>query len=143
MPRHIRFHYALLNQDDEVVDSSQGREPLELIEGESHLLPGLEKAILAKEPQPGDEFLVTLSPDEAYGYQQMSLVRTLGQEMFDQPIDEIQAGSLLQLGSGEAAEVVKVVSVRDEAVTVDGNHPLAGLALRFGIQIWEVLESGY
>lgn len=140
MPRLIRFHYALLNEADEVVDSSQNGEPLELLEGASRLLPGLEKAILAQRPQAGDEFFVVLSPEDAYGHPQASLIRTLGQDMFEMPIDEIQAGAMLQLGRGGDARVVKVVGVDGDTVTVDANHPLAGLTLRFGIHIREAFE---
>lgn len=135
MPFYYRFDYAIRNDGDEVVDSSAGGEPLSFVEGDGTMIPGLETALKGRSP--GDEFQVTVGPDEAYGWRQNSLVRTLSSDMFDADVSDVEPGMVFQVGSGDQREVVKVIAVDGDGVTVDGNHPLAGLTFRFDISVRE------
>ena len=60
--------------------------------------------------------------------------------MIQTDADDIEVGMIFQVGSGDSAEVVKVTEVMEDAVTIDGNHPLAGLSFNFEIEILEVRE---
>jgi FKBP-type peptidyl-prolyl cis-trans isomerase SlyD len=139
MPRFYKFEYAIRNADGDVVDSSAGGEPLWFVEGDGRMIPGLEKALLGKES--GDEFTVTIGPDEAYGWPQRALVKTISPEMIDANVEKIEPGMIFQVGSGDAAEVVKVVEVKDDGITVDANHPLAGVTFNFEITVLESREA--
>jgi len=139
MPRFYKFEYAIRNADGDVVDSSEGGEPLWFVEGDGRMIPGLEKALLGKES--GDEFTVTIGPDEAYGWPQRALVKTISPEMIDANVEKIEPGMIFQVGSGDAAEVVKVVEVKDDGITVDANHPLAGVTFNFEITVLESREA--
>lgn len=139
MPRFYRFDYAIKDQDGEVVDSSEGGEALSFVEGDGTMIPGLEQAL--KDRGAGDEFEVTIGPDDAFGWPQRSLIRTLSRDMFEADVDEIEEGMIFQVGSGSERQVVKVIEVAEDGITVDGNHPLAGLTFRFDIKVLEAREA--
>ena len=93
------------------------------------MIPGLEKAVSGRDP--GDEFTVTIRPEDAYGWPQRQLIRTVAKDMIQSDAEEIEVGMLFQLGSGAESQVVKVIEVEQDSVTIDGNHPLAGLDFCF------------
>jgi len=139
MPDFYRFHYAIKNQDGEVVDTSHSGEPLSFVEGDGTMIPGLERALRGRSQ--GDEFEVTIAPDDAFGWPQRSLIRTLAADMFQADVDEIKEGMIFQVGSGEERQVVKVIDVNEEGITVDGNHPLAGITFNFEITVLEARQA--
>ncbi len=139
MPRLYRFDYSIMNDAGEMVDTTEGGEPLSFVEGDGRMIPGLERALTGKAV--GDEFKVSVTPEDAYGWPKRSLIRTLSPGSFEADVEVIEAGMIFQLGRGSETEVVKVVEVSDDAITVDANHPLAGLTLNFVIQVLEVRDA--
>ncbi len=139
MPTYYKFNYALRNETGEVVDSSEAAEALFFVEGDGSMIPGLEKAVMGKEV--GDEFSVTIGPEDAYGWPQRQLVRTVSRDMIQSDAEEIEAGMIFQIGSGEESQVVKVVSIESDGITIDGNHPLAGITFNFDVHVMEVREA--
>lgn len=139
MPTYYKFNYALRNDTGEVVDSSEAAEALFFVEGDGSMIPGLEKAVTGKEV--GDEFSVTIGPEDAYGWPQRQLVRTVSRDMIQSDAEEIEAGMIFQIGSGEESQVVKVVSIESDGITIDGNHPLAGITFNFDVHVMEVREA--
>lgn len=137
--RYYRFDYAIRNEAGEVVDSSAGGEPLWFVEGDGRMIPGLERAVTGREE--GDEFQVTIGPDDAYGWPQRALIRTVAKEMIDADVEDIEPGMIFQVGSGNQAEVVKVMEVLDDGITVDANHPLAGITFRFDVKVLEARDA--
>ena len=67
------FHYTLTNAAGDVIDSSQGREPLPYLHGKGNIVPGLEKELLGKKV--GDKLNVVVSPEEGYGAHNPSLIQ--------------------------------------------------------------------
>lgn len=134
-PRYYQFDYTIRNAEGEVVDTSDGGVPLWFVEGDGRVMPGLEKGLAGKET--GDEFDLVIEPGDAYGWPQRSLVRTVAKEMIDANVADIEPGMIFQVGSGETTEVVKVVAVEEDGITIDGNHPLAGITFRFNIKVLE------
>jgi FKBP-type peptidyl-prolyl cis-trans isomerase SlyD len=131
----VSFNYTLRNADGEVLDSSEGQDPLTYLHGNDQIVPGLEIAMIGRKV--GDGFSVTVSPEEGYGVQQDALIQTVPRSAFD-GIDAIEAGMTFQADGPQGPMVVRVVSVDDESVTVDGNHDLAGATLNFTIEITEI-----
>ena len=136
MRSFISFNYTIKNPANEIVDSSDGGEPMSFIEGDGSMIVGLERALHGRSP--GDQFSVTIAPEDAYGHHQRVLVRSVSTDMFDTEIDQLVAGMIFQMGSGEDRQVVKIISVDEDSITIDGNHPLAGITFNFDI---EVIES--
>ncbi|MEX2326192.1 MAG: peptidylprolyl isomerase [Pseudomonadales bacterium] len=134
-PRYYKFDYVIRNAQGEVVDTSDGGVPLWFVEGDGRLMPGLERALT--DTDTGDEFDVVIEPADAYGWPQRSLIRTISKDMIDANVEEIEPGMIFQVGSGATTEVVKVVAIEDDGITIDGNHPLAGITFHFSIKVLE------
>ena len=139
MSQFYKFDYVLKNTDGDLVDSSAGGEALQFVEGDGTMIPGLENAVLGREA--GEEFTVTIGPEDAYGWPQRQLIRTVARDMIQSDAAEIEVGMVFQLGSGGDSQVVKVVEVEKDSVTIDGNHPLAGLTFVFEVSILEVRDA--
>jgi FKBP-type peptidyl-prolyl cis-trans isomerase SlyD len=137
MPHYYRFDYSIRNTDGEIIDGSEGGEALSFVEGDGNTITGLQNALAGRNS--GDEFKVTIGPDEAYGWPQRKLVRTVSRDMFD--VGELEIGMIFQVGSGETGEVAKVVSISEDEVVIDSNHPLAGITFNFDIKVLEAREA--
>lgn len=129
------FHYTLTNDAGEVLDSSQGREPLSYLHGAGNIVAGLEKAMLGRNA--GDAFTVRVVPEEGYGTHHAQLVQDVPRSAFA-GVDTIEPGMQFTARSPEGVQHVTVTRVTADAVTVDGNHPLAGEHLNFAIEVTEV-----
>jgi FKBP-type peptidyl-prolyl cis-trans isomerase SlyD len=137
MPHYYRFDYSIRNTDGEIIDGSEGGEALSFVEGDGNTITGLQNALAGRNS--GDEFKVTIGPDEAYGWPQRKLVRTVSRDMFD--VGELEIGMIFQVGSGETGEVVKIVTVSEDEVVIDSNHPLAGITFNFDIKVLEARQA--
>ncbi len=147
MSKVIKMDYSVKEKgSDQVVDSSEGREPLEFISGLNHIIPGLEKEV--ENMEVGEEKTIEVQPNEAYGEYNPEFIETLPKEQFAD-ID-LQEGMTLY-GTGENGETVQVTvkDFDDESVTIDYNHPLAGKTLVFDVKVLnkrdateEELQSG-
>jgi FKBP-type peptidyl-prolyl cis-trans isomerase SlyD len=137
MPHYYRFDYSIRNTDGEIIDGSEGGEALSFVEGDDNTITGLQNALAGRNS--GDEFKVTIGPDEAYGWPQRKLVRTVSRDMFD--VGELEIGMIFQVGSGETGEVVKIVTISEDEVVIDSNHPLAGITFNFDIKVLEAREA--
>lgn len=131
----VSIHYTLTNDAGEVLDSSQGREPLKYLHGAGNIIPGLENALLDKTA--GDELQVTVEPEEGYGVRRDELIQRVPREAF-QGVDTIEVGMRFHAQTQGGTMVVTVTDVSDSEVTVDGNHELAGQRLHFAVKVEEV-----
>ena len=133
---YAELDYVLLSGDDEVLDdsSAEGGKPIRYVHGYGMLVPGLEKRLIGMVT--GDEREILVPADEAYGEHDDELVFELGR---DEIQGELEEGDELTLEDEEGeTNDVYVVEVREDAVVVDGNHPLAGIDLRYRIKVREV-----
>ena len=136
----VLIHYVLTNNDKEVLDSSEGQDPLAYLHGTGHLIPGLETQLLGKVA--GDKLNVTVQPGDGYGEFNKELVQTVPRDVFE-GVESIEPGMQFQTSNegGSGGEAITVVSVENDEVTIDGNHPLAGETLHFAVDIIEVREA--
>jgi len=134
----VSFHYALIDRKKKVLDGSRGGEPLPYLHGHNNIVPGLEREMEGREA--GEKFTVTLMPSDAYGERNEDLVQILDRESFAGM--ELKVGMHCQMedDAGEL-QLVTVVEYNDEEVAVDGNHPYAGKALTFDVEIIDVREA--
>ncbi|WP_077340209.1 FKBP-type peptidyl-prolyl cis-trans isomerase [Pseudocolwellia agarivorans] len=132
------IHYAVSNGEDTLIDSSYDHEPLSIIHGTGYLIPGLENALEGHEV--GDKFEVTVSPEEGYGERFDDYVQTVPKEMFAE-IDDLEVGAQLRATTDDGEQTVIVVDMTDDTITVDGNHPLAGIELKFEVEVLEVRDA--
>ncbi|MBW6392355.1 MAG: peptidylprolyl isomerase [Halomonas sp.] len=134
----VAFHYTLTNDAGEVLDSSEGRQPLTYLHGAGNIIPGLEKQLEGREA--GDKLNVTVSPEEGYGEVQPQLVQEVPRDAF-QGVESVEPGMQFQAQTQGGPLMVTVTSVEGDTVTVDGNHPLAGQKLNFDVEISDVREA--
>ena len=132
------FNYTLTNDAGEVIDSSEGREPLAYLHGKGNIVPGLEKEMTGKKV--GDKFNVKVKPEEGYGVHNPALVQVVPRDAF-RGVDKLEPGMQFRADSDRGPMMVVVTAVTGDNVTVDGNHPLAGENLNFAIEITEVREA--
>lgn len=129
------FHYTLTDDEGKVVDSSDGREPLAYLHGKGQIVPGLEKQMEGRAV--GDKFNAEVAPAEGYGEYQAELVQVVPRGAF-QGVADIRPGMQFQGEGPQGAFNVVVTRVEDDKVHVDANHPLAGKALHFAIEVTDV-----
>ena len=135
----VRFDYTLTDDSANVLDSSEGSEPLTYLHGSGHIIPGLESALEGK--CTGESLNVHIEATEAYGERDDGLVQRVPREMFEDS-ESIQVGMQFQSGDPEGnTHVVTVVSTDADSVTVDGNHPLAGVPLNFAVTIVDIRDA--
>jgi len=132
------IHYTLKNDAGEVIDSSEGQEPLEYLHGAKNIVPGLEKELDGKDI--GDKISVVVPPQEAYGEYDANLIQELPKEMFG-GVDEIEVGMEFHAQTEHGLQVVAVKKVDPTTVTVDGNLPLAGETLHFEVEVVGIREA--
>lgn len=132
----VLFHYALVDRKNKVLDGSRGGAPLPYLHGHRNIVPGLEKAMEGREA--GERFKVTLMPADAYGERDEELVEVMDRSAFE-GFPELKVGMHCQVQdeAGEA-HMVTIIELSDDEVAVDGNHPYAGKALTFDVEIIEV-----
>ncbi|WP_432470870.1 FKBP-type peptidyl-prolyl cis-trans isomerase [Amphritea sp. HPY] len=135
----VEFHYALVNQDNEVVDGSRGAEPLPYIHGKGNIIPGLEAALEGHEE--GDKFNVTIKPEKGYGKRDETLVSIVHADSFA-GFDNIEPGMLCQIEdkNGEPL-LITITAIDDDEVTIDANHPFAGQILNFEVEVMNVRNA--
>ena len=130
----VSFEYTLKDDQGQVVDTSEGREPLTYLHGAGNIIPGLEKRLEGKGP--GDELEATITPGEGYGDRDETLVRNIPvRKLHDKnPV----AGRRYRAALEEGHTIVLVTEVKGDYAKVDANHPLAGKTLHFKVKVVEV-----
>ncbi len=137
-PLIYTVHYRLKNRMGEVVDTSEGGEPLVFMNGARHVIEGIQKAVQGRGP--GDCLEVTVPPEMAYGEHNPDLVRKVPRSAFED-VENLQVGMKFQTNTGKDAQVVQVVAIDGNLIHVDANHPLAGFTLYFDLEIISVREA--
>ena len=134
----VTLNYTLKSGEGELLDTSEGREPLVYLHGVGALIPGLEKELNGKEK--GANVKTVVPPEEAYGKRRDELVRTVSKAGF-QGDEEIRVGMQVQMDTEHGPAYAFVSEVEGENVTLDMNHPLADMDLHFEVDIVDVREA--
>lgn len=124
----VTLDYSVADPDGELVDA--GQEPLVYLHGGyDDIFPMIEEAVQGKKI--GESVVVKMQPDDAFGEYDAELVQM---EPRSAP-KELQVGMQFE-GVPEGADdddilIYRVTEIADDKVMLDGNHPLAGMALVF------------
>ena len=132
----VNLHYEMYDANDQLIDKTE--EPIAYLHGGyDGIFPLVEEALQDKNV--GDVVDVTLQPDDAFGEQDAELIRIEPADIF--PV-EVQAGMMFEADTPEGDTLVfRVTDVADGKVVVDGNHPLAGMKIRFKATVDSVREA--
>ena len=131
----VSFHYRLARDDGAILEDSHGAEPLAYLHGHGNIIQGLESAMSGRAV--GDNFTTTIAPEQAYGLRdndavarvQMKYVLTKG---------PLTPGMVIAVNTKHGPRQVQVIKPGKFVVDVDTNHPLAGAALTFDVEIVDV-----
>ncbi len=134
----VSFHYTLRNVAGEEMESSRDKEPMSYLHGANNIVTGLEKAMEGRAA--GDEFTVTVEPEEAYGVRNENNVQRVALKRL-KGVGKLSPGQVLNLQTQQGPVQVTVLKVGRFNVDVDGNHPLAGEQLTFDVEITEIRDA--
>lgn len=133
----VKIHFTGKMQDDTVVETTQDRGPLEFKIGEGNVISGLEQGIIGM--QVGDKKTLTISPQEAFGLPRQELMVDLNKDDIPEGI-KLAVGIHLDIQASDGQSFkVKVVDIKEDTVTLDANHPLAGVTLIFDVELIEIV----
>ncbi len=135
----VAIDYTLTDDAGAILDTSDGRPPLQYLHGHGNIVPGLEAALDGAEV--GAAMKVDVAPEEGYGTHDPGRIARIGREQLP-PDLEPKVG--MQLGAqGPDGETFPlwIVEVHDDAVVMDGNHPLAGQTLHFQVTVRGIREA--
>ena len=133
--KQVSIEYTLTLEDETVVDSNVGAEPLTFIQGSHNIIPGLESALDGMKI--GESKQVTVTPEDAYGTVNKDAASEIDKSQI--PEDSLKVGAVLQGQNPEGKIIIaRVVEIKEETVLLDYNHPLAGKTLNFDVKILAV-----
>ena len=89
----VSMHYTLKNDAGEVIDSSDGKETLDFLQGHGNIIPGLESAL--EGASKGDKIDVSVEPEEGYGLRMQDAIQEIPRTAL-QGIEEVTIGMQLQ-----------------------------------------------
>jgi FKBP-type peptidyl-prolyl cis-trans isomerase SlyD len=134
----VTIHYRLSDQQGLLIESSFDGEPMVYLHGTGNLIPGLETELENKVV--GDKLEANIPAEQAYGLYHDGLKQEVPIDAFGD-VEDIVPGMRFIAETEMGQRPVQVVEVKDDVVVVDGNHPLAGQALNFSIEVLDVREA--
>ena len=133
----VKVHYHGKLTNGETFDSSAGREPLEFEIGAGSVIKGFDEGVSGMKV--GEKRTINIPVDEAYGQRSEDMLIEFPKDRFPKDM-EIKEGMQLMMSNGTGQNIpVIVVEVKDDAVILDANHPLAGEDLIFDIELVEIV----
>ncbi len=137
--KQVQLHFALKLDDGQVVDSTFDRQPATLVVGDGNLPEGFEELIIGL--QAGDKKSFVVPPEKAFAQPNPNNIQHMKRSDFAADMD-LEVGMVVSFADANNAELPGVIKqVEDNLVIVDFNHPLAGKALTFDVEILDVNEN--
>lgn len=134
----IKVHYKGTLADGSLFDSSEGKDPLEFTVGENMVIHGFDHGVLNMVV--GDKKTLNIPSLEAYGQVNEDLIIEIPKSELPEELGEISEGMQLNMVNEDGYEIpVEVIEIREDAIVLDGNHPLAGMDLIFDVELVEIL----
>ena len=134
----VLFHYTLRDSDGDVLDSSDGADPLPYLHGAGNIVPGLERQMTGRVV--GDSFTAVVSPEEGYGVRD-GLPQPVPRDAFPEDVELEEGMQFMAEGPDGDAMPLWIAAIEADMVFVDKNHPLAGETLHFAIEIVGIREA--
>ncbi|MGB0681213.1 MAG: FKBP-type peptidyl-prolyl cis-trans isomerase [Magnetovibrionaceae bacterium] len=133
----VRVHYIGKTDDDEVFDSTMGKQPVEMRLGDGWNMPGFEEAIIGMEA--GQTKTISIPPEKAFGLRDPKKVFKVAKTSIPDSQNPTPGQHLR--ANGPDGQPIDMIIVRDEgdAWLMDSNHPLGGKTLVFEIGLAEII----
>jgi peptidylprolyl isomerase len=132
----VKVHYTGKLEDGTVFDTSEGSEPLAFTIGVGEVIPGFDQAVVGM--RVGESREVTIQADDAYGERNEALSQTLDRDQVRLGV-EPELGMNIEMHAPDGTVIpLTITEVTEKTVTLDANHPLAGLNLHFALQLVQI-----
>lgn len=135
----VLLEYKLIDEKGNIIDSSELNGPLAFIQGVGMMMPGIEKAIEGKSI--GFEYKGSISPEDAYGEYKAENVFPVPRSHFEHLVDQMEEGKLYQFDTGGGQQMLKVLKIDENIITMDSNHPYAGETLTLECTVTNAREA--
>lgn len=134
----VTLHYTLKDDEGQIIDQSNDGS-FAYLHGANNIIPGLEQALQGKGVD--DELSVSVDPKDGYGERKPDMVQIVDRSMFNEG-DEINVGMQFHAQSPEGQMIiVTIADIDGDQITIDGNHPLAGVNLNFDVKVVDVRDA--
>jgi FKBP-type peptidyl-prolyl cis-trans isomerase SlyD len=134
----VSIFYVLKDDKGQILDQNEANQPLVYLHGCGQLLPALESKM--EGAKSGDKIVAAIEAKNGYGEYDKELVFEVKRSDF--PADEtLEPGMQFHAHNEDGTEVITIVKIEGDKVTVDANHPLAGQGLNFDVTITDVREA--
>jgi FKBP-type peptidyl-prolyl cis-trans isomerase SlpA len=134
--KQVTLHFALKLDDGQVVDSTFDKEPASLVIGDGNLPDGFESLLVGLTAGHKESFNIT--PENAFAQKNPNNIQEMKRSDFAADM-ELEVGLMVSFADANGAELPGMIKeVQDKIVMVDFNHPLAGEALTFDVEIINV-----
>ena len=134
----VTMAYTLTDPDGQVLDTTGDDGEFSYVHGVGAIIPGLEAELAGKAA--GEHVEAVIPPENAYGTRDGERLFSIPRERLGE-IENLEEGMRFQAQMGENVEILTVTEFDDENVTLDANHPLAGVTLKFEVTIKDVREA--
>lgn len=151
----VRVHYTGRLDDGSIFDSSEGivdeckgdscgfhsspTEPMEFIIGDGNLIPKFEQTVIGLEP--GQRAAVKIAAHDAYGPRADEMIAVIDRSELPEDLRPEEGQQMEVVLQDGAPLPVLVTEVTETTVTLDANHPLAGMDLSFDIKLVEIVKT--
>lgn len=134
----VSFHYTLFNDQDEQLETSRDSSPTLCLMGHDNVLPGVEASLEGKTT--GDQVSVSLEAKDAFGLRNVDNQQRIPAKYLKHE-GKMKPGQIIRINTEQGMRTGTVLKVGKFNVDVDMNHPLAGQAVRFEIEITNIREA--
>jgi FKBP-type peptidyl-prolyl cis-trans isomerase SlyD len=133
--KSVKVDYTL-TVDNEQIETSVGKKPLEFVVGDKSIIPGLESGLVGMHV--GEEKIITLAPKDAYGESDPKALKEFPKTSMPKDVD-LKVGMVLQAQAPDGESFpATITQIKDDKVTLNFNHPLAGKQLQFKVKVLNV-----
>ncbi len=133
---NVKIHYTGTLDDGTVFDSSRERAPLEFTLGSGSVIAGFDEAVTGMEV--GENKSISIPPEKAYGERSDQNVMEINRDLLPPDVTPEVGMRLQAAGKNGDVAVVQVAEVKDDTLTIDANHQLAGETLNFDLELVEI-----
>jgi FKBP-type peptidyl-prolyl cis-trans isomerase SlyD len=127
----VQLEFTLKDDAGQVLESNKGAAPLNYVQGEQQLIPGLERELAGMHA--GEEKQIVVKPEDGYGPVEPAAQTEVPREILP-PDVKVGVRLMARSSTGESRPVV-VKEIKEKTVVLDLNHPFAGKTLHFDVKV--------
>ena len=137
--RIVTIEYTTTDKDDQIIDTTDNIENYTFIFGRDAIFKTVEEAMKGR--YKGAQINLTLSPEQAYGVRDESLIKQVPRQQVRVPAHDLEVGFKLRGNNRDNSTPITITAIDDDVITLDANNPLAGLTIQIKLVVIDVREA--